>query len=313
MKPQKEDRRGAGPLFGWYWLEGEAGTEFALERAGRVGAGRVDEASDCGREDSVGGTIVEIVSVVGAVGEVEGLRDYLQVHVLAEPEVLREFGIQLEVVVTADAVVGNQVALSSKVAGFAGGAGEECLRTCVGHDHSAVVETGAEAEGVTGGGDGVGTSRSELQDGRELHAVRQVDDTAGGDVMTLIVSGRPELILVEGEARIAGVVAEGSAATVVGHSASQGVVAVEGEVIAHAAAIAEVESVIAGATDGFFVANARKNRLSSCHEGGGKRAHTVDDGVDVDGLVFVEGEHVHVLGFEDRVGTDSTAIATTEL
>src|SRR5947209_12236759 len=136
MKPQKEDRRGAGPLFGWYWLEGEAGAEFALERAGRVGAGGVDEASDRGREDSVGGTIVEIVSVVGAVGEVESLRDYVPVHVLAEPEVLREFGIQLEVVVTADAVVGDQVALSCEIAGLTCAAGEECLRTGVGHDHS---------------------------------------------------------------------------------------------------------------------------------------------------------------------------------
>jgi hypothetical protein len=55
--------------------------------------------------------VAEVVSVVGSVGEVEGLRDQLNIDALAEFEVLGELGIQFEERLSAQRVILSDGAL----------------------------------------------------------------------------------------------------------------------------------------------------------------------------------------------------------
>ena len=54
---------------------------------------------------SVGDAVVEVVAVVGAIRQVERLRDELQVHPLADLDVLRQPQVELEERIAAKRIV----------------------------------------------------------------------------------------------------------------------------------------------------------------------------------------------------------------
>ena len=83
-------------------LEAESEAELASERARNVGAGRVDETS---RSSKVVSSCLRInardvshhvVSVVSAIGEIEGLSNNLHICLLTNFEVLAKPGVKLE-------------------------------------------------------------------------------------------------------------------------------------------------------------------------------------------------------------------------
>jgi hypothetical protein len=101
-------------------LEGEACAELTDEGFGGGGAGGVHEPrrlSEVQGVDAIG----EVVSVVGAIGEVEALEAELQTASFTELQVLADAGVDLEVVVTAKGIVGDNVAVSSVQASLRAG------------------------------------------------------------------------------------------------------------------------------------------------------------------------------------------------
>src|SRR3954469_21048731 len=79
-RTKKRGKRERLPLCRWIRLEGEAESELALQRARSVGAGRVDESYGLGKGRRRGDIVPEVVAVVGAIGQVESLRDELHVR-----------------------------------------------------------------------------------------------------------------------------------------------------------------------------------------------------------------------------------------
>src|SRR5438270_958847 len=125
-------------------------------------------------------------------------------------------------------------------------------------------------------------------------------------MMPLIVDVRTVLLSCEWEARIARIVAERSAATVVRLRLSQRIVCVEAEVMAHALAEADVHAVVARAADRLLVANAGQNRntrRSECSSQGTREAGSGPArrqlGIDVDRLVLMQSENMNIFRFDD--------------
>lgn len=81
-------------------LEGEADAELTPERVRNDGAGRVDEAlgmAEVRRIGNASGAIdAKVVAVVGPIGQVERLREQLQVHAIAELDILCEAHVEFE-------------------------------------------------------------------------------------------------------------------------------------------------------------------------------------------------------------------------
>ena len=89
--------------------------------------------------------------------------------------------------------------------------------------------------------------------------------------------------------------------------------------MAHPLTVAEVHAVVAIAVDGFFVANARQDRLASSETKAAVKGRpritfplpSTPIGhflIDVDGLVLVQAEDVSVFGLEHRVVIQRPAI-----
>lgn len=138
--------------------------------------------------------VAEVVAVVGAVGEVEGLADDFQVHALPEAEVLGKAQIEFEERITAERVelgdgaggrlsetveailgIGIATSVGEPVSGIARGYdnGIGCAATCV--------------ERVAGVGQRIGTGGAKLQDRCDLHSPGKVSNAAEGYVAALVI------------------------------------------------------------------------------------------------------------------------------
>src|SRR5215475_5020661 len=69
------------------------------------GAGRVDEANRMSEGAWISNIQTKIISIVGAIRQIEGLRHELQVHALAELDVLRKAHIEFEEGVPAKRII----------------------------------------------------------------------------------------------------------------------------------------------------------------------------------------------------------------
>ena len=95
----------ASPWLWWLKSEGQAEAKLAPEGARSRGAGGVDEADRMAEGVRASDAVAVIVAIVGPVGEVKGLRDELQVDVLAELEVFRQAEIKLEERIAAKGII----------------------------------------------------------------------------------------------------------------------------------------------------------------------------------------------------------------
>src|SRR5437016_3507012 len=90
-------------------LESEAEAELTPKCVGDDGARRIDEAlwmAEVRGIGNVGGaTDTKVVAVVGAVCQIERLREQLQVHAIAELDVFRQAHIELEERLAAQRIV----------------------------------------------------------------------------------------------------------------------------------------------------------------------------------------------------------------
>ena len=113
----------------------------------------------------------EIVAVVGAIGEVKGLCNDLQVIAFAELEVLRQTHIELDERITAQRIeLGDGASLGNAVdaieavlrSGVVAGKRKIVCWIVRRDDHGGLCAT-AGVQGAGGVGQGVGTCRAELQ------------------------------------------------------------------------------------------------------------------------------------------------------
>ena len=109
--------RGPAPVVSFWFarLESEAGAELGCESPRQQAARGIDEPNclgECGILDHV----VEVVAVIGMVKEVESLPSELQVAPLAQLDVLGEADVHVEVRVTTQRVIRNDVAAARVVA-----------------------------------------------------------------------------------------------------------------------------------------------------------------------------------------------------
>src|SRR5215469_10528692 len=128
-------------------LEAEAESEFTRQRARNVRAGRIDKP---GRSTKVilarcriksGYVRVYVVSIVGAIGQVECLCHDQHVGLLTDFEVLAQARIKLKEAVSTQRVERHKVASSGKVAGSSSRSRYIGIRGAVGHYDSAIVLT----------------------------------------------------------------------------------------------------------------------------------------------------------------------------
>src|SRR6185312_5265900 len=107
---RKGTRRSASPWSQPIRSERQTETEFAGNSSRRIRARRVNEShsrSEVRRRDIT----LEVISVVSAVGEVEGLRQQLQVHPLTQLDVLGQAGVQFKERIAAQRIVLSNGAL----------------------------------------------------------------------------------------------------------------------------------------------------------------------------------------------------------
>src|SRR5215472_7598812 len=89
------------------WLEREARAEFTPGGTGDGGGAGVDESARMTEGVLRGDAVVEVVAVVGAVGEVERLGNELDVVVLLDDDVLCQAHVELEERIAAERVEGG--------------------------------------------------------------------------------------------------------------------------------------------------------------------------------------------------------------
>src|SRR5260370_31408297 len=149
-------------------------------------------------------------------------------------------------------------------------------------------------------------------------------------VVPFIVECRAEFIWTERVPWIAGVVTEGAAIFIVAHGAGQGVIRDQTNFMEATLAIADVHAIVARTPSRGFVTHAPQTRHACRLECGIERPEEAaggtgsrysgdviginrNIGVEVDGLVLVQAEHVNVLGFNYRLRSDRPGVAAVEL
>src|SRR5438132_8583712 len=244
----------------------------------------------------------EVVAKIGAIKQVEELREQLQVHFFPKLQVLGRAQVHVDERRSAEGVKANAAtsfgykqAIPQVPICKSGRAGSgrhrserpsEVARIAVWHHDVVISAPAPNAQHIRPLDPVIGSGGGCLENGRNLEAPWHLIDTRKHEAVSLVVGYRTKVNGVKRVGRIGGPVAECRRIPLVSHTFRQYIAAVDAQVVRKASAERNVKAVVARTPDGFLVVDPAEDWQSGRRERCGEWASPCRyvNWIDVDGF-----------------------------